>query len=374
MTARRCRSQGFTMVELLISLTILSAIGALLLQLVRGSFELYRDGDQRGDLYSTALPIMELLEDDLRAVDPGPDGRLLVLPDTFGGSGEGLFIRLVRSMPGGEQRHGVLRRAGTTSGASGAYSGSDPGIKERNQLAPPSGLMEVAYALVQEERDPLGVLTLYRGERAPAHGPGSFFAVGSAEGLDDGWVRQNLRPVATGILGMWLLCQGQDAEEWAEDVVINGGGGDGDASMTWDSTRGILSGDRFGLAVGPSSLADARDDVYPRRFRLVLHVARAGRPEATVRRVVRGEHNALEVNTTEQFPSDQAEDRCIKVGNEWMYVNTSATGRATVRRRIRRSGSRDAAHRVGTPVFVGRVFRKTLALPAARSWWSTEER
>ena len=64
MTRRLDRRLGFTMVELLVALTLLSAIGALLLQLVRGSFVLYRDGDRRGDLYSTAIPVLEMLEDD----------------------------------------------------------------------------------------------------------------------------------------------------------------------------------------------------------------------------------------------------------------------------------------------------------------------
>lgn len=366
---------GFTMVELLVALTLLSAIGALLLQLVRGSFSLYRDGDQRGDLYSTAIPVLELLEDDLRSIDPGPDGRLLLLPEAFGSAGEGLLIRLVRSMPGGEQQHGVLRRAGTTAGASGSYMGTDPGLSERKELAPPSGLIEVAYALVQEPKDPVGVLTLYRGERAPAHGPGSFFGVDGEDGWDDGWVRKNLQPVATGILGLWILCQGQESDGWAEQIVLEGTGGDGDALMTWDSTRGILSSDKFPLARGNSSLADSRDDVYPRALRIVLHVARGQRPEATLRRVLRADRKSIEVNTTEQFPVVDGEvDAYVKVGREWMLVLGHDKGEATVQRRRRKSGSRTAVHGIGDPVFVGRVFRKTLALPAARSFWSGEDR
>ena len=372
MTRRPDRRLGFTMVELLVALTLLSAIGALLLQLVRGSFVLYRDGDRRGDLYSTAIPLLEMLEDDLRSVDPGPDGRLLVLPDAFGVAGEGIFIRLVRSMPGGEQQHGVLRRAGTTVGAGGSYSGRDPGLEERVQIAPPSGLIEVAYALVQEPSDPVGVLTLYRGERAPAHGPGSFFG---SQGGDDGWVRKNLQPVATGILGLWLLCQGQETEDWQEEIVIEGSGGQGDSLMTWDSTRGILSSDKFPLALGGASLADSRDDVYPRALRIVLHVARGQRPEAMLRRVVRADRKIIEVNSTEQFPSeDRVIDRYVKVGSEWMLVGNHDKGEAVVQRRCRQSGSSKTVHRIGDPVFVGRVFRKTLSLPAARSWWSGEDR
>lgn len=361
---------GFTMVELLVTLAILSALGGLLLQLVRGSFQLYRDGDQRADLYATATPVLEMVEDDLRAVDPGPDGRLLLLPNAFGTNGEGFLLRLVRSMPGGEQQHRVLRRAGTTPGASGSYSGDDPG-PSRKEIAPPSGLLEVAYALVHEQGDPPGVLTLYRGERAPAHGPGSFFAAGG-DAMDESWVRQNLRPVATGILGFWILCQSQATEDWAEEIVLEGKGRGTDSMMTWDSTRGLLDRDAFSLALGPGSVADPRDDIYPRAVRLVLHVARGGRPDATVRRTMREDHNAVEVNTTEGFPVGDSDDKFIKIGGEWMFVTEHDSGRARVQRRRRGSGSRTAIHRAGDDVWVGRTFRKTLALPAARSWWSTD--
>ena len=369
----RQRSGGFTMVELLVTLAILTSIGGLLLQLVRGSFTLYRDGDQRGDLYATATPVLEMVEEDLRAVDPGPDGRLLLLPDAFGKSGSGFLLRLVRSMPGGEQQHRVLRRAGTAPGASGSYNGEDPGLKSRREIAPPSGLLEVAYALIHEQDDPPSLFTLFRGERAPAHGPGSFFGA-DGDAMDEGWVRANLRPVATGILGFWILCQSQKTEDWAEEIVIDGRGGDADGLMTWDSTRGLLSSDQFALARGRRSVADPRDDIYPRAVRLVLHVARGGRSDATLRRVVREDHNRIEVNTTDNFPKPHTEDRFIKIGVEWMNVTEHESGEARVQRRRRRSGTRTGIHRAGEPVWVGRAFRKTLTLPAARSWWSTEDR
>ena len=166
-----------------------------------------------------------------------------------------------------------------------------------------------------------------------------------------------------------------DVEDGEEEIVIEGSGGQGDSLMTWDSTRGLLSSDKFPLALGGASLADSRDDVYPRALRIVLHVARGQRPEAMLRRVVRADRKIIEVNSTEQFPSeDRVIDRYVKVGSEWMLVGNHDKGEAVVQRRCRQSGSSKTVHRIGDPVFVGRVFRKTLSLPAARSWWSGEDR
>jgi len=372
---RGTRTGGFTILELLAAMALLSALGALLLQLIRGSFDLYQQGDRRGDLYANAIPVFELLEKDLRTVDSGPDGRFLLVADALGGgkgSGDGFLLRMVRTVPGGEQKHFVLRKAGTTPGAESPFTGEDPGLGQRKEIVPPSGLIEVMWALVQDPRDPVGVLTLFRGTRAPVLGAGSYFA---NEAPDAAWVRANLRPVATGILGLWFLCETQETEDWGEDDVIDGKGDGHLSSLEWDSTRGILSKSRFPLARGASSLLDSRDDVYPRRVRIVLHVARGARPDARLRRMLLPDVQVVELDSTQNFPVDVDErDRYVKIGGEWVLVVDHDGSSARVRRRRRKTGGIKSNHHVGDPVFVGRVFRKTILMPAWRSHWTEEER
>ncbi|HMS16623.1 MAG TPA: type II secretion system protein, partial [Planctomycetota bacterium] len=219
---RRSRNAGgFTLIELMAAMALLSAMGALLVQLVRSSFDMYQEGDLRGDLYANAMPIMEMIEDDLSAVHGGAAGRLLLRTDLFTGRrGHGFLLRLVRTIPGGEQNHPVLRRAGGVPSAEGVYLGSDPGAAERKAIAPPSGLMEVAYALIQEETDPEGLFALYRGERAPVHAPQGFFDAELEGSWDEERVRRELKPVAADILGLWVMCLPQGALDWSESEAL----------------------------------------------------------------------------------------------------------------------------------------------------------
>ena len=373
------RNSGFTLIELMAAMAILSALGALLVQLVRGSFDMYRQGDLRGDLYANAMPILEMLEDDLSATYGGPEGRFLLRTEILGGgrgTGDGFLLRIVRTIPGGERGHGVLRRAGTAAGASGVFVGDDPGVDKRKDVAPPTGLMEVAYALIQEPTDPPGVLALYRGERAPALAQGGFFDPALEDAIDESWVRQNLKPTSAGILGLWLICQGQGADAWDEEAALNAMRPCDGAYVQWDSTRAILSSSSFPLAVGEESLSQHRDDVFPKRVRLVLEVCRVGRPEATLRRRLTSEQTSIEVNTAASFPTDDDPDRAIKVGSEWMEVAEGGVSGSTVRvaRNRRRTQGLTLDHAPGDPVFVGRAFRLTMSLPAARSYWGEERR
>lgn len=366
----RMRTQGgFTVIELLVSMALLTGLGALLLQLVRGSFDLYEKGDQRGELYATAVPVLQLLEDDLTAIHGGPEGRLLLIAQTGPGGSEGLLLRLLRTAPGGERHHPVLRPAGTRPDANASYTGSDPGPKDRGQLAPPSGLVEVAYALLQEERDPQGVLTLYRGTRAPALEGDTFFKE-DVDGLDTAWVRKNLAPVSTGILGLWILCEAQSTEDWGEEDVMEGKGASHLAFRNWDSTRGMLDREQFPLAVGPASRDDPRDDVFPRRVRVIMQVARGLKPEAVLRRSLIPESQALDLNTTKLFPPTDDGNLYAKVGGEFMRIERHEGSSAVVTRHRRGTSSKATVHRAGTQVFLGRTFRKTLRIPASRSYWT----
>jgi hypothetical protein len=332
---------------------------------------MYRQGDVRGDIYANAMPIMEMIEDDLSAVSGGESGRLLLRTDVFTGRrGDGFLLRLVRTIPGGEQNHPILRRAGGTASASEVYTGSDPGMAERKSLAPPSGLMEVAYALIQEETDPQGLFALYRGERAPINEPGGFFDPQLEDSWDEARVRQQLKPVAADILGLWLLCLSQTSEDWDEASALNHAADAGASSMVnWDSTRGILPPSQFPLALGEASLTDYRDDVFPRRVRLLLEVARGNRPDARLRSTMHSEQTRIEVNTTRGFPEAGDEPAFLKVGHEWLEIEPGSAGTSSARvaRNQRRTASVTLDHPTGTPVYLSRSFRLTMPLPSARS-------
>ena len=357
---------GLTLVELLVAMALLSTLGALMVQLVRNSFTLYEQSDRRGDLYDSGLHVLNILEDDLTALAGAPDGRLLLETRTGDGEVE-LLLRGVRTLPGGEQGHPVLRRAGARPGGTGVFAGEDPGPGVRDAIAPPAGLLEFVYALVQDPDSPVGVFTLYRGERAPALAPGGFFAGDPT--IDGAYIRQNLRPVADGVLFLAVLCLGQHSSGWDEEAALARRASRDGATLVWDSTRGYLEAEQFPLAVGPGSRGDPRDDVFPRRVRIVAQVARPSDPEARLVRVLPASATQLEVTTTEHLPPVEAEDRLVKLGNEWIALGAMGGGWVKGARGARASGT-NFRHPVGTPVYHGRVFRKTLDVPVGRSAFS----
>jgi|GEM_PF-7123668 hypothetical protein len=365
------RRAGFTVLELLVAMGLLAALGAFVMQLVANSFEMYRKGDSRGDLYTNAQHIIERIEEDLVAVHPGPDGRLLLEADAFTGVGGGFLLRMVRSIPHGEAEHGVLRKSGTSTNLAGRYSGVDPGITARGEIPPASGLMEVAWALLPDSLDEsTGFMTLWRGVSAPAFAEGGFFDVAADETRDAAWVRAHMQPVATDILGCWLLALAQSSVDWDEELVLDGKGDATRSFPNWDSTRGILSQRLFPLARA-GSITVPEDDIYPRAVRVVIQVARRDRPEAWLRTRLAETDDVAGFTTTRQLPADTDADQCVKIGSEWVQLGARSSSDASVRRGVRRSKASYAGP--GTAVHVGRVFRSTLAIPARRSFWIEEE-
>ncbi|MSR74902.1 MAG: type II secretion system protein [Planctomycetes bacterium] len=364
---------GFTVLELLVAMGLLAALGAFVMQLVGSSFDMYRRGDKRGDLYANAQHILEVLEADLVAVHPGPDGRFLLEAEALKGAGGGFLLRIVRSIPHGESEHPVLRKAGTRTGGTARFDGSDPGPGVREDIAPPSGLMEVAWALLPDAIDEAhpGILTLYRGVSAPAFAAGGLFDPAQEGNRDEAWVRAQLKPVATDILGLWLLCMGQNSASWEEQLVIEGRGTAQTALLHWDSTRGIMPPSVFPLARA-GSLTVPEDDIYPRAVRLVLQVARRDRPDAWLRSTMREDQQVAALSTTRDLPDEDEPDQCIKLGTEWMELGSRSSGDVAVRRAVRRS--RAGSLGPGTAVYSGRTFRKTVAIPGRRSFWVEEGR
>jgi len=364
-TSRASRMRGMTLMELLVSMTLLAALGALIVQLMRNSFDLYSAGERRGEYAVDALAVLDRFDDDLRDATTTREGRFVL--EQRGGDGVTapvFLLRMTRTPPGGEMGHSVLRRAGTRPEPVGIYRGGDPGPESRPVVGPPANLMEVAYALLQDPHVDAGILTLYRGERAPAYQPGASFFDAEAAVHDPKWIRDHMTPVAAGVLGLKLLCRGPETDDWDEVTALEGRGAADGALVAWDSTRGLLGGDAFRYAIGPESVDEPRDDLFPSHVRAVLTMGRAGVPDATTGKRLAAGQKDLTVNRPERLPLATDEDRLVKIGSEWLEIEATESWGARVLRGRRRSDL-TAQHDVGAPVWVGKTFRKTYELPAS---------
>ncbi len=354
-----------TLLELLVAMMLLSAMSGFLVQLMKNSFDLYEVGEKRGEHGVNATTVLSVLDDDLSNVEPGVDGRFLLERRRFGDGALAphLFLRLIRTAPGGEDHHPVLRQSGTKGKAAGVWNGGDPGPGNRNEISPASGLIEVCYALVQEEADDPGVLTLYRGVHAPIMAGGSFFETENAPEYDIAWVRKTLTPLVTGILQLEILCWGPGTDAWGEQDTIGGRRISGSSFVVWDSTRGLLETQVFPFAVGPASARDTRDDLYPRRVRVVVTVGRPGRPDTRLRSELKPGDREIAVQSAKRLPTEGEEDRFVMIDGEWMEILRLDSGSAQVARERRASGSPKNPSPAGTGVYVGKPFRMTVELP-----------
>ena len=158
------------------------------------------------------------------------------------------------------------------------------------------------------------------------------------------------------------------SEEWLEEEVLNGRRHKEGSLIVWDSTRGILGERVFPWAVGPGSRDDPRDDVFPRRVRIVVQVARGWSPEARLRRPLARNDEVMALTSTRAFrSSDEDFVRYVKVGDEWLRLGSLTTSEAAVQRRRRGSHSARDPLPVGTPVFAGMTFRMTVDVPVRRA-------
>jgi hypothetical protein len=362
-TPRRRATAGMTLVELLVSMALLASLGALIVQLMRNSFDLYSAGERRGEYAASATGILDRIDEDLRNVVTAPPGRFLL--EHRGGAGSTsptTLLRFVRTPPQGEARHPTLRTSGTVARPETAYTGRDPGPDLRGKIEPASGLMEVCYAVVQDPELDVGVLTLYRGERAPAFKAGATFFDPEVVEPDAAWVRANLTPVASGILALRFFCRAEASIPWDEEAVLNGAAVSNGVYGGWDSTRAIAPASIFPHHIGAASLGEPRDDVFPSDVRTTLIVGRPGRPDARIGRRFGSGGTDLTVDRPERLPRATDEDRVVKVGTEWVEVKANETWGASVARERRRS-SAAAMVEVGAPVYVGKTFRLTTPLP-----------
>jgi hypothetical protein len=356
-----------TLLELLVAMALLAALGGFIVQLMRNAFDLYSAGERRGEYGVNATVILALLSDDLSNVAHGPDGRFMLERRRLAETAQPQpFLRFVRTVPAGDLEHRVLRLAGTKSKPTEVWTGAEPAPESRDTIRPASGLMEVCYTLLQEPRDDPGVLTLYRGVRAPVLEPGGFFDSGgeSEVTFDAAWVRKNLRPVASGILGLEILCWAPQTRDW--DTAGGRDAKPDSALRTWDSSRGILDPSIFPLAVGPASATDIRDDLYPRRVRIGLTLVRPGRPDARLARRLGPADETLAVDSAERLPRENDLDQDVNIAGESVTIVKPEPGSYRIARSAKSGSAAGVIHAVGDAVYVGKRFDQTINLPDPR--------
>ena len=354
-TPRRPRA-GFTLVELVLAAGLFSLLIVVLLKLVDTSVTIWGRTDENRELAEIGGAVMELLSDDVNALEGGQRGDLVAdwryfdLDKDGLASAPGQRLRLVRHLDAA----GLQRLAG----AEGA------GPLETFER----GRIEVAWALLpgpaaNPDERPIG--TLVRGERRlDDEDTLSFFDRGFF-GPSGQPVPGALFEVAGGVLWFEILCATQttilhDGWELGADLKH--------ASASWDAwNKGRPEVEAAALNLAPTGMPQAKDvPLLPRRVRIALELERPRdlRLRTRLTQAVNVQDGTLVVRDGRKLPAPGA---LILVDEEWMEVVAVNEGRVSVRRGQR--STRAATHAAEALVHHGWRLVREVPVDMTREDW-----
>ncbi|MCU0726492.1 MAG: prepilin-type N-terminal cleavage/methylation domain-containing protein [Planctomycetes bacterium] len=396
------RNRGFSILELLIAMSLFMVLGTALIALVTRAMDFLETGTAGGELQdkgadflrsfvsdlenvvvergtTTGLPLVRFLSDSV-PVDSDGDGKVDYHAQRVA------FVRSTNA----DVVDPVARLGGTSTRAEAYFDGqSDFEEASTGRLRALGGLEEVLYMAVPEPPKPEeaveegvpgekpvakealdpGVLTLYRGVRSPVGGTGSLLDRDTVKTVDD--LKKVAQPFLRGVLHFGVRFWSARTSSW-DTVAVTG---KLNAPMSvWDSTRGILppgtGRNEFPLARGTASLTDPRDDVSPRMARVSFIYERSGRQadvdwlagmlDETGRRLGVRQSTALALSS--QLPY-------VKVGTEWVGYASRTEDRFELRERGALN-TEAVSHRDGERVRAGVVMERTILIPNYREDWN----
>ncbi len=179
----RQTSLGFSLMELLVAMTIMVILGGALVTILKQGITTWHLAEKRGAIYERGRMVLDQIAEDLRAAaaDSRSEGAGFWIRFFCDSDGRGQpRLRFTRAISG-EPQDPIARQGGkfveTYSGTHYDLHGDSIKIMEGSLLAP-GGYQEVLYAM---DPDPARK-TLWRGIRSPIGGAGSFFIDRNVEG------------------------------------------------------------------------------------------------------------------------------------------------------------------------------------------------
>jgi prepilin-type N-terminal cleavage/methylation domain-containing protein len=365
------RNRGFTLVELLIAMSLFVVLSTALIALLTQAFDFLRVGTAGSEVSDKGSDFLRPFRADLenviveRSLEPG-SARIRFLCDgiPFDSDGDGnvdylaqrlAFVRSTRE----ELADPVTRLAGTNPAATQVIDGkNDYDEAKAGELRAAGGMMEVLYIAIPDdpENDP-GLLTLYRATRMPVGGSGSLLDPQTVRSMDD--VRRVAEPFVAGVLYFGV------------EFSTPEGSSVGGTIRTWDSTRGILERgkkmNQFPFGKGPESLDDPRDDISPRTVIVTFVFGRTGGEEEAIYLDGGLSESATSVRVSSTAFANRSEEPYIKVGTEWMSWATRTRTEFKGLSRGQR-GTFPVAQGMSDDVIVraGYTVRRTITIPAYR--------
>jgi len=359
---------GLTLLELMCAVAILAVLMVLVFQLIDRTLGVWRRSETRSSLLEQAASVADLFAHDLRGLENGAQGDLVLEWVRFDTDGDGVAesywprLRLVRQGSSAE----VARLSEELERASGAPRTAEgqprvlraaPGLIESIWLVAPASLSDA---------DARAEGILWRGERLVADATSkSFFApdfLGSSGRPPAGATEE----LTGGILWMQVFLAAQTSvvhERWHAGLEP------GDAAASWDAWAkdrpdpSFLSWNQKHPGVRPAHGRPA----LPRRVRLELEIERESDRTRRTRLVAVADQadGRLALDDGSRMPEPGA---YVRIGAEWMLVSSLDGDSAAVVRGQR--GTTPRTHARGTLVHWGAPLTRELSVTTCREDWN----
>jgi prepilin-type N-terminal cleavage/methylation domain-containing protein len=404
MNRQHLAQRGFTILELVVVMGLLTVFSAFLIQLMSTSIGLFNQGERGQDLSDRADAAARALERALNdMVGPGsadvdgrePATRLLVqwvasqnatANSTNSAKSPGQAPPRVQALRATVRlddttETNLLRQELAAQAKASAKARTPGAVEERMQelldATPRAGRADMLL-VARPSDDPSGAFLVMRrvlrlpGQRIPIDrqrdvGLMEVAELGGTE-LPWGVIDQLGEVIAGDLLHVEFALWSQFTRGFDQRV------GDGGPEFSWDSARAGLfpeSNDpkaMFGLDLGPQSLTNLADDVFPRWVKLTVVVAAPNGSEAILAVELRASDKAVDVLDEALLP-DGADTPYVKIGREWVRLG-GLEGRS-MRGLVRgQRGTKAVDHPAGTRVRVGRTVELFLKVPHGKDCWN----
>lgn len=380
---RALRRAGFTMLELVLAAGLMAVLMVAVFALIDGSMRMWRRTETRRNLTDQAIAVTELFAEDVRALEGGERGDLLLEWVRFDTDGDELketlwprlrFVRqaspeeLARIFAEVEQPAGVQALAEGEPRAPAVSAPATAQVTGPARVDAPA-LIEVAWVIVpldRKQRDARAEGLLYRGARRLGdRSSDSFF--------DSGFIRssglphlEELDEVSAGLLWFQPLMATQTS------IVHDGwsvGGEPRDAATSWDAweqDRPDPTGHAWNQPTRGMAKPDGRP-VLPRRLRLEVEFERALDRKRRPRTMTRIELTdvGIDVSDGTRLP---APGHHVKIDGEWMLVTRVSGDRLTVKRGQR--GTETMIHDADALVHWGLGLSREIPVALYREDWN----
>ncbi|MCY2961248.1 MAG: prepilin-type N-terminal cleavage/methylation domain-containing protein [Planctomycetota bacterium] len=368
--------RGLTLVELVLAIGLLALLMLAVFQLFDRSLSVWRRGETRRALLEQASTVLESLALDLRGLEPGSQGDVVLEWVRFDTDGDNVLetkwprLRLVRQASAAEMARAAVRDEESVDKAKASAEKAD--AAREPVLVPPSspGLLEVVWmvapaSLTQPDARSEGVI--FRGERPTTESASKSFFAGDFFGASNRPPAGATEEVTGGLLWLGILCAGQTA------VVNDGwklGSGLECAATSWDA-HGLNRPEREVHPWNephPGQPKPKGRALLPRRVRIELEFERpADRSRRTrILQAVDNQENVLLVDDGRRLPTEAGAH--VLVDAEWFRVTSIDGGRVAVQRAQR--GTSAAPHAPGALVHWGLSLVREVPVATYREDWN----